>query len=91
VVASSFAIHHLPHPRKRQLYQEVWAALEPGGVFCNLEHLASHSARVHERFLDALGLTPDQEDGSNQLLDVETQLRRLREIGFAYMDCFWKW
>jgi tRNA (cmo5U34)-methyltransferase len=58
VVASSFAIHHLPHPRKRELYQEAWAVLGPGGVFCNLEHVASPSARLHERFLDALGITP---------------------------------
>ncbi len=91
VVASSFAIHHLPHPRKRQLYQEVWSLLEPGGVFANLEHVASPSPRLHRRFLDALGITPEQEDPSNQLLDVETQLGWLREIGFVDVDCLWKW
>jgi SAM-dependent methyltransferase len=91
VVASSFAIHHLPHPRKRELYQEVWAVLRPGGVFCNLEHVASPTARIHERFLDAMGITPEQEDRSNNLLDVDTQLRWLREIGFEDVDCYWKW
>jgi tRNA (cmo5U34)-methyltransferase len=91
VVASSFAIHHLPHPRKRQLYQEVWGLLEPGGVFCNLEHVASPGPRAHQRFLDALGITPEQEDPSNQLLDAETQVRWLREIGFEDADCLWRW
>jgi tRNA (cmo5U34)-methyltransferase len=90
-IASSFAIHHVSHERKRQLYGEVWSALIPGGVFCNLEHVASPNARVHERFLKAFGITPADEDPSNQLLDVETQLQWLREIGFEDVDCYWKW
>jgi SAM-dependent methyltransferase len=89
-VVSSFAIHHLEHGRKQQLYREVWAALN-GGVFCNLEHVASASAYGHERFLAAMGTAPEEEDPSNQLLDVWTQLEWLREIGFADVDCYWKW
>jgi SAM-dependent methyltransferase len=91
VVVSSFAIHHLEHERKRQLYEEVRAVLQPGGVFCNLEHVASASPYAHERFLQAMGITPAEEDPSNKLLDVQTQLEWLREIGFVDVDCYWKW
>jgi tRNA (cmo5U34)-methyltransferase len=90
-VVSSFAIHHLPHPRKRAIYAEVFDRLAPGGVFCNLEHVASPTARLHERFLDELGVGPGEEDPSNLLLDLETQLGWLREIGYDDVDCCWKW
>jgi SAM-dependent methyltransferase len=91
VVVSSFAIHHLVHARKRELYAEIWARLNAGGVFCNLEHVASASAYGHERFLQAMGVAPEDEDPSNKLLDAHTQLTWLREIGFADVDCYWKW
>ena len=90
-VVSSFAIHHLPHPKKRTLYQSIYALLNPGGVFCNLEHVASPTVRLHHRFLAALSVEPENEDPSNKLLDLETQLGWLREIGFADVDCDWKW
>lgn len=91
VVVSSFAIHHLEHERKRQLYEEVCAVLQPGGVFCYLEHVASASLYAHERFLQAMGIAPAEEDPSNKLLDVQTQLEWLRDIGFVDVDCYWKW
>jgi SAM-dependent methyltransferase len=90
-VVSSFAIHHLVHERKRQLYEEIWHILNAGGVFCNLEHVASASAYGHARFLEAMGTRPEDEDPSNKLLDVQTQLDWFREIGFTDTDCYWKW
>jgi hypothetical protein len=79
------------HERKRALYAEVFAALEPGGVFLNLEHVSSPTRALHERFFAALGVSADQEDPSNKLLDVETQIRWFRELGFIDADCHWKW
>jgi len=90
-IVSSFAIHHVPDARKRALYAEIHAALTPGGVFCNLEHVAAGSPELHARFLRSLGIPAADEDPSNQCAPVDLQLQWLREIGFEDVDCHWKW
>ena len=91
LVVSSFAIHHCVDERKRALYGEVFRALEPGGRFLNLEHVDSATPQLHVEFLAAIGKTPAEDDPSNKLVAVHTQLAWLREIGFVQVDCHWKW
>lgn len=91
LVVSSFAIHHVGDDRKRTLAREVFERLEPGGLFANLEHVASATDRLHEAFLAALGRTLADDDPSNRLALVEDQLGWWREAGFTDVDCLWRW
>jgi tRNA (cmo5U34)-methyltransferase len=91
-IISGLAIHHLDHERKFSLYKEVYDLLTPGGVFCNLDHVASPTERLHKQFLAKT--TYKKEDKSNKLLDIldmQTQLKWLEVIGFIDVDCYWKW
>lgn len=90
-VVSAFAIHHVVDDRKRALYGEVLDHLRPGGVFCNLEHVASPTPELHEAFLTSIGQTIEQDDPSNKLASVDVQLGWLRDLGFAQVDCHYKW
>ncbi len=90
-IVSSLVIHHLEHPRKKELYTEIYRLLNPGGVFCNMEHVSSATENIHWKYFASAGLMLKDDDPSNKLLDVETQLNWLRDIGFVDVDCYWKW
>ena len=40
-IVSGFSIHHQPDVRKRQIYEEIFSLLKPGGWFVNIEHVSS--------------------------------------------------
>ena len=47
LIVSGYTIHHLPDERKRALYGEIFSRLARGGLFVNIEHVASPSAALH--------------------------------------------
>jgi tRNA (cmo5U34)-methyltransferase len=88
-IVSGFAIHHLVDARKVTLLGEAARQLRPGGVFANLEVVASATPELHAAFRAAIGRQDDDPD--DRLVDVETQLRWMRDAGFQEVDCLWRW
>lgn len=87
-VVSSLAVHHVDDDRKRTLYAEAAARLRPGGVFANLDVVASATPSLHRRWREATGAADDPAD---RLAPVEPQLEWLRAAGLEDVDCIWRW
>lgn len=102
-VVSALAIHHLEHEDKRALMARAFEVLRPGGVFVNAEQVAAPSPELTEtyesRWADecrALGATEQELADTRErmrhdrCIDVEPQLRWLRDAGFSPADCVYK-
>jgi len=88
-VVSGFAIHHLTHERKRELFAEVAGCLAPGGVFVNLEVVACATPELEAEFLRRIGRPGG--DPEDILATVDAQLDWLRGAGLTHVDCYWRW
>ncbi len=91
-VVSSLAIHHLRGDRKKALYSEIFSMPKPGGIFFNLDHVASSSAILRQHFRKRMGIQrPINSEHEARLNSIEEQSYWLRQIGFVDVDCYWKW
>jgi tRNA (cmo5U34)-methyltransferase len=89
VIISGSAIHHLEDRRKQSLFGEVARTLTPGGLFANLEVVASATPELHAEFLALIDRPED--DPEDRLADVGSQLEWMARAGLVQVDCLWRW
>jgi len=104
LVCSALSIHHLESGDKRRLFERVYKALAPGGVFVNADQAEGETPYFEERYLaywnDFLAYGPlsaDEHAGilkrrntldKNEKLSV--QLAWLRGAGFSDVDVVYR-
>jgi len=102
-IVSSVAIHHLTHADKRSLYECIFKALAPGGVFVNAEQILGISD-WHEELYEEMHLGVARTLGSDdeeiraakermtydRSATLAEQISWLREIGFQNADSFFQ-
>jgi SAM-dependent methyltransferase len=106
LVVSALAIHHLPGERKRELFGELFALLEQGGMFVNLDYVLvegplkglfdekkmdSLDAGRHDAAAQGLQEVIVDEDDDDRPDLAEAQIAWLREAGFEQAEVQFKW
>ncbi len=102
-VISALAIHHLEDRDKQALFRRVFTRLVPGGIFVNAEQVAGPTPELAQVYRERWAADARAQGASatevaaaqvrrehDRCADVESQLRWLREAGFAAVDCTYK-
>jgi tRNA (cmo5U34)-methyltransferase len=104
-VVASVALHHVHDlEQKVEVYRAVHAALEPGGVFLNLDAAVSDGPRLRARAVDGWvghmgdhGI-PEAEArrriaawaDEDRYFPLDSELAALRRAGFSEVECPWR-
>lgn len=104
-VVACIALHHVKDmTAKGKIYANIHRALRPGGLFANADTCMSSTPFVRERafrdwseFMQQQGISAEKAQEhfaewakQDYYPPVSTELRLLREAGFAEPDCFWR-
>lgn len=102
IILSGLSIHHLDTEGKMRLYDRIYKALKPGGVFINREIVLGATAYLTEQYHQLWcefirGNGEDEQKWFSQYLDedipasVEDQLDWLKHAGFEDTGCHWRY
>jgi tRNA (cmo5U34)-methyltransferase len=104
-VAACIALHHVKDLRvKGAIYQNIYAALRPGGMFVNADTavcatpaLRAHAFRLWSESMRPHGIDAAQAHAhfaswahEDHYPPLITELRLLAEAGFTEPECFWR-
>lgn len=103
VIVSSLAIHHLPDAAKAALYQRIYQALNPGGLFVNADQVLGRTAGFdsfyrhnwqatvrHSGLPEAAVQRAFERIKLDDFGTLEDQLHMLEAAGFQEVDCVYK-
>lgn len=103
LVISGLSIHHLSDLDKKRLYQRIYQALKPGGMFVNADQVLGKTPQLEKRYrqqwLDSvrtLGISDEELKAAQKRMEydrmatLEAQLGWLEAAGFQDVDCWYK-
>jgi tRNA (cmo5U34)-methyltransferase len=103
LIVSALSIHHLPDPDKGRLYQRIYNALKPGGMFINAEQVLGRTPELEQfyqqQWLDNVrnrGISDEHLRAAqhrmtyDRLATLDAQLQWLEAAGFENVDCWYK-
>ena len=90
------SLHHFTHEEKLGLYQKLFAALTPGGLYVETDYMAPIQAYEDFYFAEARRLRAAQGMESGFVhydtpCTLENQTALLRRAGFATVECRGRW
>ena len=103
LIISALSIHHLSDSDKQHLYQRIYNALKPGGMFINADQVLGRTPEL-ERFYQQQWLNTVRDRGISEehlraaqhrmtydrLAPLDAQMQWLEAAGFQNVDCWYK-
>jgi tRNA (cmo5U34)-methyltransferase len=104
LICSALSIHHLTHEDKRMLYERIFGALNPKGIFVNADQAAGetpalnrHYMQYWDEFIRSGPLSGDEQkeilkrrDTLDLNAKLSVQLQWLRDCGFSDVDVVYR-
>ena len=101
VILSGLSIHHLTDLQKQDLYERIYRALNPGGIFLNRDVVRGATERLDgfylclwREYIRSMGeddaACMERYYAEDIPATVEDQLDWLRKAGFADVGCHWQ-